>query len=275
MPRQGRPVGRSRHSARGARTQPQGPVHGPAPHPQDELDWTPGSSKHYSEAPVPREVAAQMLADPSPLRVEQAEQYKRDLEASGGVRRQTMQGSSGRPITFRFNHLTNVATVRVCATCQSAHNAKPCAGCLGVYYCSRECQAQAWPSHKTLCRRIQRERDGKTGDEVTSSEGYFKIDRFISEFPGLQDYCMQAVEKGGVLPVVVFQVGTNDYQALVEFRNVKTLEELQELVREDPDNEHLYRLDPPGFLDPGVHRVVVVVQRKGKVWIQRLRVAQV
>jgi hypothetical protein len=86
---------------------------------------------------------------------------------------------------------------------------------------------------------------------------------------------MQAVEKGGVLPVVVFQVGTNDYQALVEFRNVKTLEELQELVREDPDNEHLYRLDPPGFLDPGVHRVVVVVQRKGKVWIQRLRVAQV
>ena len=116
---------------------------------------------------------------------------------------------------------------------------------------------------------------GKTAEEVTESEGYFKIDRFISEFPGLQDYCMQAVEKGGVLPVVVFQVGDNDYQALVDFRNIETLEELAELQRKDPSNEHLYRLDPPGFLEPGVHRVVVVVQRKGKVWVQRLRIAKV
>ena len=275
MPRQGRPVGRSRHSARGSRTQPQGPVHGPAPHPQDELEWTPVAGSNYSEAHVPREVAAQMLANPSPQRVEQAEQYKRDLKASGGVRRQTVQDSSGRPVTFRFNRLTNVALVRVCAKCQSTHNAKPCAGCLGVFYCSRECQAQDWPSHKKLCRRIQRERDGKAGEEVTESEGYFKIDRFISEFPGLQDYCMQAVEKGGVLPVVVFQVGDNDHQALVDFRNIETLEELEELQRKDPSNEHLYRLDPPGFLEPGVHRVVVVVQRKGKVWVQRLRIAKV
>lgn len=250
-------------------------MHGPAPHPQDELAWRAGASSNYSEAFVPRGEAAELLANPSPQRLEQAEQYKRDLKASGGVRRQTVQDSSGRPVTFRFNHLTNVATVRVCANCQSTHNTKPCAGCLGVYYCSRECQAQDWPSHKSLCRRIQRERGGKTGDEVAESEGYFKIDRFISEFPGLQDYCMQAVEKGGVLPIVVFQVGENDFQALVEFRNIMTLEELQDLHRKDPDNEHLYRLDPPGFLEPGVHRVVIVVQRKGKVWVQRLRITQV
>jgi hypothetical protein len=31
--------------------------------------------------------------------------------------------------------------------------AKKCAGCLKVYYCTRECQLAHWPAHKTECRQ--------------------------------------------------------------------------------------------------------------------------
>jgi ankyrin repeat protein len=31
--------------------------------------------------------------------------------------------------------------------------AKKCAGCLKVYYCTRECQLTHWPAHKAECRR--------------------------------------------------------------------------------------------------------------------------
>jgi hypothetical protein len=31
--------------------------------------------------------------------------------------------------------------------------AKKCAGCLKVYYCTRECQVTHWQAHKAECRR--------------------------------------------------------------------------------------------------------------------------
>jgi hypothetical protein len=28
-----------------------------------------------------------------------------------------------------------------------------CSGCIGAFYCSRECQVQAWSDHKKVCRK--------------------------------------------------------------------------------------------------------------------------
>src|SRR4051812_35739924 len=45
-----------------------------------------------------------------------------------------------------------------CAVCKKGQDAgdvslKRCARCGSVSYCSRECQAQDWPTHKTSCKR--------------------------------------------------------------------------------------------------------------------------
>ncbi|GLC68764.1 hypothetical protein PLESTF_000734200 [Pleodorina starrii] len=43
---------------------------------------------------------------------------------------------------------------RVCASCGKAGAKKACAGCGGgAYYCSRDCQAAHWPTHKADCRK--------------------------------------------------------------------------------------------------------------------------
>mmetsp|Transcript_30651 Transcript_30651/g.49608 ORF Transcript_30651/g.49608 Transcript_30651/m.49608 type:complete len:416 (-) Transcript_30651:334-1581(-) len=40
-----------------------------------------------------------------------------------------------------------------CAVCGDT-NAKRCAKCSAVYYCSRECQVKAWPEHKKTCMKV-------------------------------------------------------------------------------------------------------------------------
>ena len=169
------------------------------------------------------------------------QQYKRELEAAGGVSRKSVRDDNGKATTFRFNSLTNTAT-RLCAVCQSMNDPKPCAGCRGIYYCGKECQAKHWREHKTICRRIQRERS--TRSEASLREGdAFKPDKVLAQFPGMQQYCRQAVELGGVLPLILIKLGVDDQQAIVAFRNCKTVEEVAELQKEDATNAHLYRLD--------------------------------
>lgn len=246
-----------------------------APHPQGALEWRPGPSSNSLEAPVSIESFEQaeaLLANPSPGLVALGQQYKRDLKAAGGVSRKSVHDDNGKATTYRFNSLTNTATTRLCAVCQSMHDPKPCAGCRGVYYCSKACQIQHWREHKTICRQIQRERS--TRSEASLREGdAFKPDKFLAQFPGMQQYCRQAVEQGGVLPCMFIKLGVNDQQAIIAIRNCKTVEEVAEMQKGDPANAHLYRLD--AALEEGMHRVVVTIERRGMVYVSRVRIMEV
>lgn len=245
-----------------------------APPPRGALEWRAGPSRNSMEAPVHVESldhAAALLANPTPELVAMGQEYKRELQAAGGVSRKTVRGDNGEATTFRFNGLTNTATARLCAVCQSMHDPKPCAGCRGVYYCGKACQTEHWREHKTICRQIQRERSARS--EASLREGdAFKPDKFLAQFPGMQQYCRQAVARGGVLPLLLIKLGTDDQQAIVAIRNCKTVEEVEELQKGDPANAHLYRLD--AHLEEGMHRVVVIIERGEMVYVSRVRIME-
>ena len=246
-----------------------------APHPQGALEWRAGPSPNSMEARVSIESfehAEALLANPTPELVAMGQQYKSELKAAGGVSRKTVRDENGKATTFRFNNLTNTATVRLCAACESMHDVKPCAGCMGVYYCSKACQMKHWRKHKTICRQIQRERS--TRSEASLREGdAFKPDKCLAQFPGMQQYCRQAVAKGGVLPLLLITLGADDQQAIVAIRNCKNVEEVEEMQRGDPTNAHLYRLD--AHLEAGMHRVVVMIERREMVYVSRVRIMEV
>ena len=248
-----------------------------APHPQDglKLEWRAGPGRNSMEAPVALESfeqAGALLDNLSPELVAMGQEYKRDLQAAGGVSRKSVRDDNGKATTFRFNSLTNTATARLCAVCQSMHNPKPCAGCMGVYYCGKACQMKHWREHKTICRLIQRERS--TRSEASLREGdAFKPDKFLAQFPGMQQYCRQAVAQGGVLPLILIKLGADDQHAIVAIRNCKTLEEVEEMQKGDPTNAHLYRLD--AHLEEGMHRVVVMIERGEMVYVSRVRIMEV
>lgn len=42
-----------------------------------------------------------------------------------------------------------------CQFCGGVSELRRCAGCQGVFYCSREHQRMHWPAHKHVCRRVQ------------------------------------------------------------------------------------------------------------------------
>lgn len=246
-----------------------------APHPQDGLEWRAGPGRCSMEAPVALESFEQaeaLLDNLSPEVVAMGQEYKRDLQAAGGVSRKSVRDDSGKATTFRFNSLTNTATARLCAVCQSMHNPKPCAGCMGVYYCGKACQMKHWREHKTICRLIQHERS--TRSEASLREGdAFKPDKFLAQFPGMQQYCRQAVALGGVLPLILIKLGADDQHAIIATRNCKTLAEVEEMQKGDPTNAHLYRLDE--HLEEGMHRVVVMIDRGAMVYVSRVRIMEV
>ncbi len=214
------------------------------------------------------------LADADPRRVAEAEAYRARLRAAGnGGSRQTVEDGEGAPITFRFNPLTNMAVVRVCAVCGSADNVKSCAGCRNLSYCSRACQVRHWPAHKELCEEIQASRAGR-GEPTATEQSNAAFDKFLVNFPSIHEHCEEAIRRGAVLPIVYIKTGTTGANHAVSFPGPKTMSALLKLQQEQPEFKHIFRLDD--HMAPGFTRVVVVVDRAdGKRTAQRLRIRSV
>ncbi|PIL30609.1 hypothetical protein GSI_07310 [Ganoderma sinense ZZ0214-1] len=60
--------------------------------------------------------------------------------------------------SFEDSQAVNFPADGVCDWCRSekpkegGEKLKKCSGCSAVLYCSRKCQAEAWPKHKSMCR---------------------------------------------------------------------------------------------------------------------------
>lgn len=60
--------------------------------------------------------------------------------------------SAGAAIGLLKQFALNILGIQVCANCQSMKaDFKHCGKCKIVRYCSRECQAKNWSSHKQVC----------------------------------------------------------------------------------------------------------------------------
>ncbi len=238
-----------------------------------EHAWTRGSTGFSSEARMPADEAERLvaLADADPKRVAEGEAYRARLRAAGnGGSRQTIEDGEGAPITFRFNPLTNMAVVRVCAVCGSADNVKSCAGCRNFSYCSRACQVRHWPTHKALCEEIQASRAGR-GEPNAPEQSSATFDKFLVNFPSIHEHCEEALRQGAVLPIVYIKTGTTGANHAVSFPGPKTMDALRDLQRANPEFKHIFRLDD--HMAPGFVRVVVVVDfADGKRSAQRLRI---
>lgn len=71
------------------------------------------------------------------------------------VREQVLGTKKDRP---EVGKAWKQANARQCAYCEAPKEAKHlmlCSKCKLVYYCGRECQRMAWPSHKISCRKAQ------------------------------------------------------------------------------------------------------------------------
>lgn len=66
----------------------------------------------------------------------------------------TLDRAHMQNISQRVEHDMHAAVIRsTCAGCnKTAVGLRACARCKAAFYCSRECQAKAWPQHKRECR---------------------------------------------------------------------------------------------------------------------------
>ena len=63
-----------------------------------------------------------------------------------------------------------------CDVCPTKSNRKRCGRCMRVNYCSAECQKNAWPEHKKICRRVccyMCDKECVDGVKVSPSNGYY------------------------------------------------------------------------------------------------------
>ncbi|KAI1783427.1 hypothetical protein LXA43DRAFT_335423 [Ganoderma leucocontextum] len=81
---------------------------------------------------------------------------------------------------------------RVCAWCNLAaprgEALKRCRGCNTTIYCGRECQAAAWPTHRTLCRNRDPEAVGTT--DAAGDTTPLALGRAIEEWAGIHKYAV-------------------------------------------------------------------------------------
>lgn len=54
----------------------------------------------------------------------------------------------------------------VCHTCRLPKPSQKCSKCLGVYYCSRDCQRIDWPKHKKICAATTSDDSAKNRDAL-------------------------------------------------------------------------------------------------------------
>jgi len=92
------------------------------------------------------------VAFPTQIRRTSESEYNPFLTSSN-----TNQSYSQSRITIKPAPPVTEYEVLYCKMCEKP-DAKVCTGCDRVWYCSRECQTQDWPSHRESCLPIQSER---------------------------------------------------------------------------------------------------------------------
>ena len=103
---------------------------------------------HFSHAP---DTHAELLKNAMMLQFarENSAIQMREINPSGvdAQRRRVYRNEDG-------SRRTGLApTIDMCENCKTAQpECKACSGCKMVLYCSRSCQVQHWPTHKTMCK---------------------------------------------------------------------------------------------------------------------------
>ena len=223
-------------------------------------------TKHSYGVTVSPETLADALENPPEESVALGRAYRQKLKDAGGNHRQT--NDTGH--TSRYNPLTKSIMARTCSNCGSLKDPKPCAGCFGNYYCSRECQQADYPKHKKLCRQIRKQR-AECGLDTASSDN-FNYERWMNGFPGLPHHFKEIQKEGYLLPVLSIKLGASEDVAGICYGGFRTREEIAAAQEADPERAHMYRLDEePNH--PSLCRVVVQIERPGeKLYTSRVRV---
>lgn len=222
--------------------------------------------KHSFGVAVSPDALKQALANPPAATAALGRAYRQKLEDAGGNHRKT--NDSGH--TTRYNPLTHAIMARTCSHCGSLKNPKPCAGCLGIYYCSKECQQADYPKHKKLCRRVRKQCE--EGGQDAAAQDDFNPERWINSFPGLPHHLKEIQKEGYLMPVLSIKLGASEDVAGICYRGFRTREEIEAAQEIDPDRAHMYRLDDEP-LHPSLYRVVVQIERPGeKIYTSRLRI---
>ncbi len=86
------------------------------------------------------------------LAMAQADQ-RGDRAANAVLDHQTVAAHVSSMISTAEQHVAEITGANTCAGCgKRAVGLRACARCRSVRYCSRECQAASWPTHKRECR---------------------------------------------------------------------------------------------------------------------------